>query len=278
MSDLGLWPKGFRLKTHIPASCDGTTPVLVAVHGISRNSDEHLAAFAGPGGDRCAVIAPHFPRESFANYQTLGIDRNQFRADVVLDAALERVGHRTGLDVRRFHLFGFSGGAQFAHRYAMLNPGRIRSLHIASAGWYTFPDMTAPWPRGLSGTGVCREMAMNLRRFIRLPIHVYVGENDTARDRTLRTGPRIDAQQGPDRRSRAEAWVRRVQELDESAVPRVTLEMLPGVRHDFARAFDPQQSGIAAQIVEKILCSGTPEADTVSRLRGVTRPSCHEHR
>lgn len=253
MSDGGLWPKGFRLKAHIPASADGTTPVVVAVHGISRNSDEHLAAFASLAGDRCAVIAPHFPRESFPSYQTLGLDGNQLRADLVLDAALERLGHRADIDIRRFHLFGFSGGAQFAHRYAMLTPGRVRSLHISSAGWYTFPETTTRWPRGLCGKGVGREMAMNLPRFLRLPIHVYVGENDTARDGTLRTGSRIDAHQGADRRSRAETWASRVGDLQRGVGPRITLDILPGVDHDFASACARDGGGLVAIVLDRIL-------------------------
>ena len=253
MTDVGLWPKGFRLKAHIPASADGTTPVVVVVHGISRNSNEHLAVFADLAGDHCAVIAPHFPRQSFPNYQTLGIDGNQRRADIVFDAALERLGHRTGTDIRRFHLFGFSGGAQFAHRYAMLNPGRIQSLHIASAGWYTFPETTIRWPRGLCGNGVGGEMAMNIPRFLRLPIRVYVGENDIARDGSLRTGSRIDTQQGFHRRSRAETWVRRVGELQGSIGPQITLDILPGVDHDFASACALDRGGLAAVVLDRIL-------------------------
>ena len=43
----------------------------------------------------------------------------------------------TGIDTRRINLFGFSGGAQFAHRYAMAHPGSVNALVLTAPGWFT---------------------------------------------------------------------------------------------------------------------------------------------
>ena len=112
------------------------------------------------------------------------------------------MAQHNGLSLRRFHLFGFSGGAQFAHRYAMMRPARVQSLHLAAAVWYTFADTTTSWPRGLARTPQGRQITANLARFLALPIRLYVGENDTERDANLRQKPSIDAQQGANRKER----------------------------------------------------------------------------
>ena len=49
-------------------------------------------------------------------------------------------------DFGRVDLVGFSGGAQFAHRFAMLYPGCVRRVVVAAAGWYTYIDPSRPFP------------------------------------------------------------------------------------------------------------------------------------
>jgi pimeloyl-ACP methyl ester carboxylesterase len=104
-------------------------------------------------------------------------------------------------------LFGFSGGAQFAHRFAMLHPDCVAALVIASAGWYTFPVAGDPFPYGLStGTTDGQRAAANLARFLQIPTLTLVGERDTRRDPGLRKEPRVDDRQGLNRIERAERW------------------------------------------------------------------------
>lgn len=249
MLDSPLWPKGFGIDLHLPPSASRESPVLVAVHGISRNSSEHLAAFAAEAGEDCVVVVPRFPRETFPNYQRLGLGSEEPRADIVLDAALERVAQHNGLSLRRFHLFGFSGGAQFAHRYAMMHPARIMSLHLAAAGWYTFADPATSWPRGLGRTPQGRQITANLARFLAIPTHLYVGEKDTERDANLRQEPTIDAQQGWNRKERAQRWAAHLNSLRASSHPRTEVEILPATGHDFLEACAPPQGRLAERVL-----------------------------
>ena len=225
-----LWPTDFDLHMRIPEGGTDCSSVLVTVHGISRNAPAHLAAFASanPG---IAVLAPQFGEHSFPHFQRLGLGHAELRSDLMLDAALERAARVTTIDTRRFHLFGFSGGAQFALRYAMLNPGRVRSLHLGAAGWYMFPDAAIPWPRGC-GSELGRQFIVRLEQFLALPIHIYVGADDTLRDPSLRTGTRIDRQQGPHRLARAECYFEHLKRV----AGRTFLEVLPACGHDFDEA------------------------------------------
>ena len=220
---------------HAPAAIDETSPVVVAVHGISRNSAEHFDAFRRALPANAVLLCPEFGEAEFPHYQRLNIGYAEPRADLLLDLLLDRLSSRFRIDARRFHLFGFSGGGQFAHRYAMLNPHRIQSLHVAAAGYYTFLNEAAPWPygcRGPTGRGILERQ----RLFLRLPIDVYVGNRDVQRDPSLRTGERIDAQQGPTRVDRARNWVAHLNRCKPAGAPEARLTLLNGAGHDFMEA------------------------------------------
>ena len=119
---------------------------LVAVHGIRRGAREQAALF----GARAAalgrvVVAPLFDAERWPAYQRIGGAR---RSDLALLELLESLRAEGLMGQARFDLFGFSAGAQFAHRFAMLHAERVHHLNVSSAGWYTFPDNTA-FPYGI---------------------------------------------------------------------------------------------------------------------------------
>jgi len=171
---------------------------LVVVHGISRNTEEHVSALSALADElRLNVIAPWFRSKHFNGYQRL-VCRGRQRADlalleVVADAEL-LLGPISGL-----HLFGFSGGAQFAHRFALCHPERVRSLFLAAAGHYTFPSTSVDFPFGLRRRRRYRSLELRLEPFLRLPTTIAVGDRDTLRDPSLRVDPKVDREQGRDR-------------------------------------------------------------------------------
>lgn len=235
---------GVPLRLSLPARLDRNTPVVVTVHGISRNSIGHLERMVATVRDDVAIVAPHFDADTFPHYQRLGLGFSEHRADLWLDAALEALGRETGLETARFHLFGFSGGAQFAHRYALLYPRRVRSLQLAAAGYYTFLDERTRWPRGLAQAPFGGQMAMNRNFFLRIPIEIYVGGEDTDRAPALRQGRAIDGQQGPDRRSRAVAWCAHLRVLKARlGLTPAGVTILDQVGHDFDDACDTGRLG-----------------------------------
>lgn len=239
---------GYWLVT--PAQADPTAPPLVAVHGILRDARGQARRFANAAAAAGrTVIAPLFDPRDFPGYQQV-IMRS--RADIAMLDLMDYL-RRTGIiHGRRFDLFGYSGGAQFAHRFAMLHPNWIGRLSIASAGWFTFPDQT-PYPCGLGkperpSRAWSPYVGAGLTDFLRLPIRVCVGELDNSPDEHTRSAPAIDRQQGLDRLSRARNWtaalIRKSAALGLSAD--IRLHELPGCGHDFG---DCVEKGGLADIV-----------------------------
>ena len=235
------------LSAWIAEPCDRNTrkkdePPLVAVHGISRDAREQAALF----GDRAAlagrtVIAPSFDKASWPAYQRL-VEGG--RADIALLDLVRRLNEAgvVNCDVDAdgaFDLFGFSGGAQFAHRFALAQPGVVRALTVAAAGWYTFPD-DIPYPLGFmkptndQGDWEAR-MRAGLDDFLRLPITVAVGARDSLIDKNTRKGPEIDRQQGRTRLGRARNWEKalRAAAATRGLDPSIRFELLLGCGHSF---------------------------------------------
>ncbi len=228
---------GYHL--YLPTRLREDRPLLVAVHGISRNAGEHARAFARwAEGYGAAVLAPRFSRRRFSDYQRLGRAARGRRADLALLSLLDELRARTGLSGEKLFLFGYSGGAQFAHRFALAYPERVARLAVAAAGWYTFPDAGLAYPRGVGAAGRPAGMHFSISAFLRIPICVLVGECDTRRDAELRTTRKVDRDQGLDRVERARRWAAA---LDQSAARQgvaatVRFELLPGSDHSFTRS------------------------------------------
>ncbi|MGH7960374.1 MAG: hypothetical protein ACRERD_00925, partial [Candidatus Binatia bacterium] len=108
---------------YIPSTGSAGVPVFVTVHGISRNATQHMRHFA-PLAEHYGVVlvAPLFPRDHFRDYQRLGRRGKGKRADHALDKIVTEVGSLTGATTDTLYLFGYSGGGQFVHRYALAHP------------------------------------------------------------------------------------------------------------------------------------------------------------
>ncbi len=209
------------------------SPVLFCVHGISRNAAELAARFADhPAFDRWTIVAPLFEKQRFGKYQQMSANPDQIGADTALIALIRSLRERFGIDCAQTSLFGFSGGAQFVHRFAMLYPDCTNGAVAVSAGWYLWPDESLPWPYGI-GVGVPR--ATSRTAMVGAPVTVLIGEQDLRIDGSVRQTPIICTRQGDTRLRRAKGWVKAMQSAAKDAgVPaRVKLQLLQGGVHDF---------------------------------------------
>ncbi len=236
-----------------PAGLSGLPP-LVVLHGISRNADELVALFR-PAAERSGriVIVPHFAQSAWPHFQ------RPCRAARPDQALLALLAHLAAIDpslAGQVDLFGHSGGAQLAHRFAMLYPHKVARLHLAAAGWYCLPDSSMAYPYGLGVDAApvsltwARRHRQALPAFLRLPVRLYVGTADDQRDDALRQSPQLDRGQGPTRIARAETYVARFRAaaLTSGATPDITLTRLPGVAHDVAQAI--RQGNLAALVTQ----------------------------
>ena len=195
---------------YVPESIDRNLPVLVTVHGISCNAEEHIDAFSAYAENfGFIVVAPVFSAGDFRGYQRLGYSKRNpgQRSDLALHAIMDDVAVNTGCDTRRFLLFGYSGGGQFAHRFAMAYPDRVIAAALGAPGWFTFPRKRTLFPRGLASEKTGLDLGFQPAQFLRVPMSVCVGEYDNQRDPALNTSSRIDAQQGKTRFERGQRWV-----------------------------------------------------------------------
>ncbi len=219
----------------IPSSGAVRAPVLVSVHGVSRNAHEQARALVPACDERGIVlVVPIFGVDSHKDYQRLG--RGRDRADLLLNRCLGEAASLSGADVAQIRLFGFSGGAQFVHRYLMAHPDRVERAVLAAAGWYTFPDHRRRFPYGIRVGRSLRGVSFNPEKFLRVPIHVLVGSADVE-SKNLRRSARLDAQQGTTRVERAHRWVAAMREAADAyrMERQVTLTEVPDVDHSFQR-------------------------------------------
>lgn len=216
----------------------GARELLVLLHGQGRAVGDLRRAYAQAAlGAGFALVLPLFDETTFKRYQVLSGSAGPLAAAGALSQALDDAAGSLGADPR-VHLLGFSGGAQLAHRYAMLEPQRVLSLAIVAAGWYTWPDPLVAFPYGTAPSTDAPNGLPRLAQYLGVPLRVMVGDHDTKQGASLRTSPALDAVQGGNRFERAMRYVTAVQAaaLAAGVEPRVSLELLPGAGHSFLEA------------------------------------------
>ena len=237
----------------VPADAPRDVPLLVTIHGISRNAREQAERFA-PLAARHGfnVVAPHFDEDEYGDYQRLGRRGRGPRADAALDHLIDEL-ERRGVASRELFLFGYSGGGQFVHRYVMAHPERVRAGIVASAGWYTFPDPSVDYPYGIRADAELRGVRFRPKDFLRVPMLTVVGDDDRERDENLRRSHALDRQQGRNRVERAKRWVRamRTAARERELNPRVELAMLEGAGHSFEESMKAGLGDVVADYLTR---------------------------
>lgn len=189
-----------------PLHRDVTASPVIAVHGIQRQAREQVELLSERARMQGrVVIAPLFDKARWPRYQQAVVRGRADKALLRLIAELEAEGVVAS---QSFIFSGFSGGAQFVHRFAMLYPQLVEQLIVSSAGWYTMPDDRL-YPYGLSAPENRRAvdgLNDNLTRFLQIPITVTIGERDDKIDPNVRSNELVDAQQGKTRMERARSW------------------------------------------------------------------------
>lgn len=228
-----------RYRVFLPTSTRASTP-LVVVHGEGRQSVRIFRSFL-PAAMRAGIplIAPRFSRVMHADYQVLAGARGPWAAADAFEAVLADAALRHDLNTGTVDLLGFSGGAQFAHRYAMVSPERIRRLVLAAPGWYTYLLDDVQFPRGVAVPADAQRRS-DVAGFLRTPTLVVVGEHDTHSAGALRHSHWLDAVQGPDRLTRAQRWTDHVDlEARRRGVGRrPDFALLPSTAHNQREAVD----------------------------------------
>lgn len=199
------------VRTYLPPRPVGAP--LVTVHGRSRRAGDLFRTFLPTAmKQERTLVSPLFGSADYPRYQRLEGALGPFAAAAALTETLDDLSRQHAVDTRTIDLVGYSGGAQFAHRFALLHPERIRRLVVVASGWYTRLDARRRFPHGLGGASADAPAHFDVDAFLRLPILVIVGEHDTVDDASLRTSPRLEREQGGNRLQRALSWVDHLEE------------------------------------------------------------------
>ena len=159
-------------------------PLVVIMHGTQRTAERYRTMFQEfCEKHECVVVAPLFPAGIVEEGDLHGfkrILRHGIRYDNALLDIVDQVQTRWRVDGSRFMLHGFSGGGQFAHRFAYLHPDRLNAVSIGAPGRVTRIDPTNSW---WLGTGDVKErfgIELDLDALRQVPVQMIVGADDTA--------------------------------------------------------------------------------------------------
>lgn len=164
--------------------------VLVTVHGTERDAvgiRDALAPVAQARG--LTVVSPLFPAgiddpDDLDNYKFIRFGALRF--DELLIQILQAAQQRTGADLGPLHLVGFSGGAQFVHRFLYLHPELLASVSIAAPGRITLLDPGRDWWAGTRDVEPIFGVPVDVDAVRGVPVQIVVGTDDVGFGATSR--------------------------------------------------------------------------------------------
>lgn len=222
-------------------------PLIVLVHGSSRNPHvyrDEFAEFAEKHG--CFVLAPLFPMNLAApvpDEEYKFLVGESIRYDDVLLSMIDEFSGITGTDFSEILMFGFSGGAQFAHRFFYVRPHSLSALSIGSPGFITLAAMEHDWWVGISNMTTLFETRLDVPAMRRVPVQLICGADDNIDyevygRRELRLNGAEYRLYGRNRLQR----IKRLQKVYDELGVSSELELVPKAGHDLipiARAAKP---------------------------------------
>lgn len=165
----------------------GASPrLLVSVHGSERSPETARELFVELAEElNTVVLAPLFPmaltsEEEMHNY--LFLEHAGIRFDRVLLAMVDEVAEQFHLQAKRLWLAGFSGGGQFAHRFAYLHASRLEAVSIGAPGIVNSLDQSKDWFLGIRDVQERFGRAVDWNGLRALKAQVVVGAEDTSEE------------------------------------------------------------------------------------------------
>ena len=266
-------------EAHYPRNTSSTKklPVLVAIHGTFRDSERYITAwkeFADTNG--CVIVAPLFPASlqgplDLDSYHYLGkpppadpdrfekllkhivhvdkFDQSQsqeptpeIRHDVLLSAMLDEIAIRwPAVDISKFYLSGFSGGAQFSHRFLYLHPARLLGVCVGAPGSATLLDFEKEWPAGVKGLDEIFGRIVDINLIKKVPVLLVVGSNDvegpTSKARLLLKGKNFGSEEEVSK-TRVEKTKVLAENLRAAGLD-VRIEIVEGAAHEMEKCIRP---------------------------------------
>jgi len=198
---------------HIPDGDITTMPILMSLHGASRNGESYRDYWIQMANEHgFMVIAPEFTTENYPglgdNYNMSNIfddgdnpsletfnDKSEWTFST-LDPLFDYVKVAASNIRETYNAWGHSGGAQFLHRFVTYLPNSKLDIAVCSnAGWYTVAENGVSFPYGIDNGQL---PTTDLITAFSKKLIVHLGKNDTNSDSStgIRRNDVVDAQQG----------------------------------------------------------------------------------
>ena len=235
--------------TYRPSNCD-KPDLLLVFHGLGHNADgyrDHARSLA----DRLCmlVVAPLFDEQRFPSWRYQGggiVDHgvvqpsNAWTGNVVL-GIVDWVRRTEGRNLD-YYLLGHSAGGQFLSRVAAFVPTEAKRIVIANPSTYVFPSLTTAPPYGFGGVYSANDSVAELRRYLALPLTIFLGQEDTG-DKDRSDTPAALAQGGT-RYDRGRNAYRAARDLARSRGWAFNWRLVeaPGVGHSASKMFATREA------------------------------------
>lgn len=218
---------------------------VVGVHDSERQWECFLEGFGRFAIEHhFAVVVPIFTEGPLGDGNPDGyklLIEQELRYDRILNGMLDQAAMHTSCREPVVMMHGYSGGAQFVHRYLLLHPERLAGVSIAAPGEVTLPDDSLVWWAGVGDAQSLFERPVDWGAVSQVPIHLAVGERDESTEQLSVQPPsrfwkdeleRLNS----NRKDRLNTLHRALSEVGAMS----QLEILPGVGHS-----DGQQLAMA---------------------------------
>ena len=177
-----------NLYIHLPPQASQHQPlrVIYVLHGYGSQGESFAQGLVAEADRNSWVIVA--PTMAYQDYmQVASLMDDDLKISQMLYDTLNLLPARLNLKLdQHVLLYGFSRGAQLAHRFALLHPDRVGAVVSLSAGSYTLPlersrdrDQTAlPFPFGVSDLEKHLGHPLDKPNFNAISFWIAVGERD----------------------------------------------------------------------------------------------------
>lgn len=248
----------FSYCLYVPRTLgQGDAPdLVVAMHGTGRAFMAYRDAFSEfARWNNCIILCPLFPvgvlgdgnRDGFKYMQEADI-----RYDQILLSIVDEVGERYGIEVKRFALFGYSGGGHFAHRFLMLHPDRLWAASVGAPGSVTLLDPTRDWWVGIRNVKERFGIEIDFQAMQQVPVQMVVGAADLETwEITHREGGRNWMPGANDAgRTRPERLASLRRSFEDAGI-KVRFDLVPNTPHDGQRVVGHVQEFFAEVLKDR---------------------------
>ncbi|MBI5878532.1 MAG: hypothetical protein HZB53_12860 [Chloroflexi bacterium] len=223
---------------HVPPKAPAGKPlqVVIALHGMNGEGKGFAGSLIKAADQHnWLLVAPTIAYGNWRDPSAVALEDIEIAER--LNATIQRLPGLTGLKLKdHVKIFGFSRGAQVAHRFALSYPEDVSVVVAYSAGTYTLPltsvrvvsgarPESLPFPYGIADLPARLGHPINFALFKQVRFLIGVGGNDNKPGDVPR---QWDEYLGNTRLGRAEQFS---QALNKSG-GNCTLKVFPGVGHE----------------------------------------------